>query len=202
VHTTRFLNNHHQVRSKHKTVFYLGVVPLDLPKKYLFTLVGNGGIRTLWGNSSMLCNTSCKTKRGQVRNRTWLPLMVRDLVYQFQMMYLRGTLSVPEESCSRNISCTLNLISMFLLLSGNQMRECCAIHLAKRRNLFSHLLSVLCFERTWWWLFKKRVVCTKFDIYVFYQYVDNRELEIQFVAFATSIHVSSSVTLVTTMENG
>ena len=23
------------------------------------------------------------------------------------------------------------------------------------------------FERTWWWLFKKRVVRTKFDLYVF-----------------------------------
>ena len=22
-------------------------------------------------------------------------------------------------------------------------------------------------ERTWWWFFQKRVVCTKFDIYVF-----------------------------------
>jgi transposase len=23
------------------------------------------------------------------------------------------------------------------------------------------------FERSWWWLFQKHVVCTKFDIYVF-----------------------------------
>ena len=48
--------------------------------------------------------------------------MVGNPVYTFQMMYLRESLFVPDGCSSRNVS-SLILISTFLLLRRNQMRD-------------------------------------------------------------------------------
>ena len=72
--------------------------------------------------------------------------------------------SVPEEGYFRNGSCALNLISTFLLrwywwlfvffsLFFKWVGDCC--------------LNIWASSVTWRRLFQKRVLCTKFDIYVF-----------------------------------
>ena len=40
--------------------------------------------------------------------------------------------------------------------------------IAQKLFTWSQRLSNLDYERTWWWLFQKRVVCPKLDIYVFF----------------------------------
>jgi len=75
------------------------------------------------------------------------------------MIFIFGYLSDYISSCTSNNN--LQFLSHVIIIKLSLSSSCSQI-------LLSYLVfKYFGFERTWWMLFHKRVVCTKNDIYVF-----------------------------------